>query len=140
MNETKALRGYSGIGGLGYHGMDGMLYEKIVSRKKLRSQGQKLRRRPDAPPKAPREHLGRLGPGGPWKVTRAGLFPFQDSAWQSRFLNPPILPSLDNAASLTRNRSLAVHPISLPQRSVCSQLTQPWTMRRRRMLRSLRTR
>ena len=40
--------------------MDGMLYKKIVSREKLRSQGQKLRRRPDAPPK---EHLGRLGPG-----------------------------------------------------------------------------
>ena len=76
MNETKAQRGYSGIGGLGYHGMDGMLYQKIVYRKKLRSQGQKLRRRPDAPA-PPKGHLGRLGPGGPWKVTRAEPFPFE---------------------------------------------------------------
>jgi hypothetical protein len=56
--------------------MDGMLFWKTVSRKKLRSQGQKLRRRPDAPA-PPKGHLGRLGPGGPWKVTRAEPFPFE---------------------------------------------------------------
>lgn len=67
MNETKAQRGYSGIGGLGYHGMDGMLYQKIVYRKKLRSQGQKLRRRPDAPPKGQESTSGDSAPAVPGK-------------------------------------------------------------------------
>lgn len=65
MNETKAQRGYSGIGGLGYHGMDGMLYQKIVYRKKLRSQGQKLRRRPDAPPKGQAQGSSTSGDSAP---------------------------------------------------------------------------